>query len=106
MIELLNKAWELIKDLNIWTCLGLFAFYGVIFEVIYVKYITCIRDFRSVYGSNLSVCLFLISLWGFSEALNNNIMYAIPICLGTWVGNFVQITLEKRNSEKQKQEGE
>ena len=57
--------------------------------------------FKRVQASNLSVVLFLLSLWGLSEALRNNIMYAIPIALGTWIGTFIQVTIEKRKSERE-----
>jgi hypothetical protein len=60
--------------------------------------------FKRMQASVLSVVLFLLSLWGLGEALKNNIMYAIPISLGTFLGTFTQLTLEKRKSERERDE--
>jgi hypothetical protein len=111
----------LVVDLNPWICLSLFLIYGVFFEMLYVKYLACLslfliygvffemlyvkylayfRDFKRIPAANVGTLLFLLSLWGLGEAIKNNIMYAIPIAFGTWLGTFIQISIEKRKSEK------
>jgi hypothetical protein len=106
LIHWLKTAIDLVKELNPWICLSLFLFYGLAFESLYVLYISYLRDFRRIAAANAGTILFLLSLWGLGEAFKNNIMYAIPIAAGTWAGNFIQVTLERRKSEKNDQGGD
>jgi len=95
----------LILQLNPWTCLFLFVVYGVIFEALYIRYLESWRSYKRIPASNISVILFVLNLWGLSEALKSNVYYIIPIAFGTWIGNFVQITIEKRKSERKEKGG-
>ena len=91
--------WGLIMQLDPLTCILLFLIYGIIFEALYARSLYAFRDFKALEASTLSCVLFMISLWGLSESLTDNIMYAIPIILGTFVGTYAQVKIEKRKSE-------
>ena len=92
--------WGLFLQLDPATAILLFVTYGLIFEMLYVAYLTSVTSRQRFKASNLSVILYCISLFGLSEVLTNNIMYLWPVLLGTWAGNFIQITREQRKSEK------
>jgi xanthine/uracil permease len=85
--------------------LWLFIIYGVVFESLYIKFLTYWQSYKRTPASTISVTLFVINLWGLGEAFKNNIMYAIPIILGTFVGTYLQMTLEHRKSEREKARG-
>jgi hypothetical protein len=97
--EKIELWWGLILQLDPWTSIALFLIYGVIFEALYARSLYAFRDFKAVQASILSSVLFLISLWGLGEALTENIMYTIPIILGTFVGTYAQVKIEKHKSE-------
>ena len=92
----IDYYWGLFLQLDPATAILLFVTYGLIFEMLYVAYLTSVTSRQRFKASNLSVILYCISLFGLSEVLTNNIMYLWPVLLGTWAGNFIQITREQR----------
>jgi uncharacterized protein YebE (UPF0316 family) len=90
----------LLKELNPLVCLLLFVLY-LIFDMAYVRYISYMRDYRRWAVSNMSVFLFFISLYGYSEVLKDNVMYILPVAAGMWLGSFIQMTIEKKNNESE-----
>jgi glycopeptide antibiotics resistance protein len=101
IIKEVEHWWALILQLDLWTSIALFLIYGVFFEYLYSKSLYAYRDFKRFSAAALNTSLFLLSLWGFSEALTNNIMYALPISIGSFLGTFVQVTIEKRKAESE-----
>lgn len=89
----------LIKQLDPLTCVLLFLFYGVCFEWLYAKSLYAYRDFKRFQAANIGVVLFCLSLWGLTEAIKENVLYALPICIGSWLGTVLQVTIEKRRNE-------
>ena len=95
--------WGLIMQLDPLTCILLFLGYGILFEILYSKSIYAIKDYKATQAATLNTVLYCISLWGLNESLNENIAYAIVIALGSWIGVYVQVKIEKkRNSEKER----
>ena len=94
--------WGLVLQLDILTCILLFLIYGCLFEALYAKSLYAFRDFKAGLAATLSSVLFLISLWGLSEAITKNIMFAIPIILGTFAGTYVQVKIEKKRETKRR----
>jgi hypothetical protein len=98
--EKIELAWTLTLQLDVWTSIALFLIYGALFEYLYSMSLYAYRDLKRFSAATLNTTLFLLSLWGLSEALNNNIMYALPISIGSFLGTFVQVTIEKRKAER------
>ena len=106
IINKIDYYWGLFLQLDPAMAIALFLIFGILFEAIYSKSLYFYRDFKRVQAANANTILYLISLWGMNEAVTNNIMYAVPIALGSWLGCFIQVTIEKRNSEKDRTSGE
>ena len=102
----LQEQWNLILQLNPWTCLCLFIIYGVFFEALSIKFLASFRDYKRFSASIIGVTLFLLNLWGLGEALKNNIYYALPIAIGSFAGTYAQMTIEKRKDEKKNAGGD
>jgi uncharacterized protein YebE (UPF0316 family) len=98
--------WGLVLQLDILTCILLFLGYGIIFEILYSRSIYAMRDYKATQAATLNTLLYCISLWGLNESLNENIAYAIPIALGSWIGIYIQVTIEKRRETKRRASGE
>ena len=96
IINKIDYYWGLFLQLDPAMAISLFLIYGVAFEFLYARSLYAFRDFKRWEASIITVVLFLLSLWGLSEAIKENITYAIPISFGTFVGTFVQVTLERR----------
>ena len=103
IIEKIDYYWGLFLKLDPATAIALFLVFGIAFEVIYSRSLYLYRDFKSVQAANANTLLYLISLWGMSEAISNNITYCIPIAIGSWIGVYVQVKIEKRRSERERQ---
>lgn len=96
----LSDQWELFLQLNPLTCLFLFIIYGILFEALYIKFLSSFRDYKRFPASIISVTLYFINLWGLNESLNENIYYCVPVAFGTFAGTFLQMTIDKRKRER------
>lgn len=91
-------------EVNIWTAILLFGLY-LVFDSLYTLYVHAISQYKALRATVLSMVIYLISVYGTIEYINN-FVYILPIALGGAIGTYITIRITKRNSEKQKQEGE
>lgn len=71
----------------------------MIFDVLSTLYLQAVSELKAAKASNISTILYLMSVYGTIEYINN-FAYIIPIAIGGWIGSFVTIKWLKRNSEK------
>jgi uncharacterized membrane protein YfcA len=82
----------------------LFTIY-FIFDVLSTLYLKAVQELKAIRASNLSTILYLMSVYGTIEYINN-FACIIPIAIGGWLGSYVTIKwVKKRNSEKNSQGG-
>jgi uncharacterized membrane protein YfcA len=91
-----------LANVNIWNCLLLFTIY-LIFDILSTLYLQAVSELRAVKASNLSTILYLMSVYGTIEYINN-FVYIIPIAIGGWVGSYITIKWLRRKSEKEKRD--
>jgi membrane associated rhomboid family serine protease len=91
-------------NINIWTCVILFIIYGI-FDALYTLYLQAVSELKPTKASILSTILYLMSVYGTIEYINN-FAYILPIALGGFIGGWLTIWWLKRNSEKDSENGE
>jgi uncharacterized membrane protein YfcA len=87
-----------IENTNIWTCLLLFVVY-LIFDILSTLYLRAVSELKAAKASILSTILFLMSIYGTIEYINN-FVYILPIAVGGFLGSFITIRWLKKESEK------
>jgi uncharacterized membrane protein YfcA len=87
-----------IENTNIWTCLLLFVVY-LIFDILSTLYLRAVSELKAGKASTLSTILFLMSIYGTIEYINN-FVYIIPIAIGGFLGSYITIRWLKQESEK------
>lgn len=81
----------------------LFAIY-FIFDALSTLYLKAVQELKAIKASNLSTILYLMSVYGTIEYINN-FACIIPIAIGGWLGSYVTIKWVKRKSENKSQGG-
>jgi hypothetical protein len=89
-----------IGNANIWTCLLLFIVY-FIFDILSTLYLKAVSELKAAKASNLSTILYLMSVYGTIEYINN-FVYIIPIAVGGYLGSYITIKWIKKQGEKDK----
>lgn len=92
----------MLKDINIWNCVLLFWIY-FLFDVLSTFYLQAVSELKAAKASHLSTVLYLMSVYGTIEYINN-FAYILPIAMGGWFGSYVTIKWIKQKSEREKQD--
>jgi hypothetical protein len=80
------------NDINIWTCLYLWAMY-LVFDILNARYIICVQNSKPLQGANYSFVLCILTSIGTIEYVKNW-LYVIPIAAGLWCGTYITLKYE------------
>ncbi len=97
---MVDKLMVMVSEINLWTWLILFVIY-FIFDILYAKYIISVNKLRALRSANISVVMYLLTVFG-TIAYVENFINVIPILLGSWLGTYVSISVILRNKIKNK----
>lgn len=81
----------------------LFVTYFV-FDILSTLYLKAVSELKAAKASNISTILYLMSVYGTIEYINN-FAYIIPIAVSGWLGSYVTIKWIKRQSDKNSKGG-
>jgi len=73
-----------------------------VFDILSTLYLQAVSELKAAKASWLSTILYLMSVYGTIEYINN-FVYIIPIAVSGWLGSYVTIKWIKKKGEKQKQ---
>ena len=100
IMTFINNIPTLYAQLSFGTCLILAIVY-FIFDILYAKYILAVSKLKALRSANISVTLYVLSAVG-TLSYVDNILYIIPILIGTWLGTYLSLLVTSKYKIKKK----
>jgi hypothetical protein len=98
MIEILHKISTLYNDFNWWLALAIVINY-IIIDGLYAQYTLDVISLKPIKSASIGSLMYILSAFGIINFINN-VLYVIPMLIGSWLGTFLIVMYEKNKPNK------
>jgi ABC-type uncharacterized transport system permease subunit len=86
------------SSVDLWTAIGLFFLYIVV-DVMYAFYTLAVTDLKPWRSATIGALMYVLLAAGVIS-YSSNPWYLIPIGMGSWIGTYIAVSIEKKRKAK------
>lgn len=88
---------EAIESFNVYICISVLIGY-IIVDILYAYYTLAVNNYKPIQASFTSIALHIILIGGVVTYIEN-ILYVIPMLIGSFIGTYIVVSYHKKKHE-------